>query len=218
MVESKTLSEIKPEIILETICRKDEVMKGLVEKTGEIELKPVADSFDSLVQSIIYQQISGSAANSIYRKLLGEIGSRVTPEKLNTITDDQLRRSGISPQKIRYLRDLTEKVISRELDLSVIHELSDDEIVQKLTAVKGIGVWTAQMFLIFTLGRPDVFPSGDLGIQNAMKKHYGVKGKTIEKRMTKIAGKWSPYRTAATLILWKSENTKLPSTDDRRTK
>lgn len=214
----KTANSIwdRPDSIMDAISQNDPVMKDLVERVGKIDLKPGGDYFESIVQSIIYQQIAGSAAASIYGKLVEAVRSEMVPGNLNELSDDQIRKCGVSPQKLRYLRDLTEKVISGNLDLDSIHKLNDNEIIEELTKVKGIGVWTAQMFLIFTLGRPDVFPSRDLGIQNAMKKQYRIRGKVTEARITRIARKWSPYRTAATWFLWKSENMKLPVVVNRK--
>lgn len=208
-----TILDFDRDVILKGISGRDPVMKSIVERVGAFDLKVGGDYFESLVESIVYQQLAGSAADSIYRKLKLELGSRVSPESLSALKDEQFRKAGISPQKLRYLRDLSSKALSGELDLNGIEALDDDAISARLTSVKGIGTWTAQMFLIFTLGRTDVLPTGDLGIQNAMKKHYSIRGKVTEKRMHRIASKWSPYRTAAVWYLWRSMDIKLPAAE-----
>ena len=163
------ISMVKAAAILEEVSRRDTVMKELAGRIGYFSLQPGGDNLESLVESIVYQQLAGKAAAAIYRKLLGELGGVVTPEKLDRLTDDQFRRAGISPQKLRYLRDLSSKMTSGELELEGIESLGNEDVISRLTTVKGIGRWTAQMFLIFTLGRLDVLPLNDLGFRNALQ-------------------------------------------------
>lgn len=205
------IRHVSPEEILSGICINDPVMRGLVERIGHLGLEAGGDYFESLVQAIVYQQISGKAADSIYKKLLGRIGSSVTPESIAELSDQDLRSAGISPQKMKYLRDLSSKVLNGELELRGIEDLGNQEIIDRLTMVKGIGTWSAQMFLIFTLGRLNVLPLNDLGFKNSLRKHYGIRGKLTENKITRIARKWVPYMSAAVWILWECENTKLPA-------
>ncbi len=204
------LTQVTTDEILQGITQKDPVMKELVERIGYFRLKAGGDYFESLVQAIIYQQISGKAADSIYNRFLLKINGPVTPENLEKISDDDLRTCGVSPQKLRYLRDLTSKTLRGELNLTDIKSLSNREIIERLTIVKGIGEWSAQMFLIFTLGRLNVLPFKDIGFMNALKKHYAVRGKITEPKIKRIAKKWEPYISAGVWILWECENTRLP--------
>ncbi len=149
----------------------------------------------------------------VNRKCLKKLSSPVTPENVERISDLDLRSSGVSPQKIRYLRDLCSRIISGELILNGIGSLPNSEIIRKLTIVKGIGIWSAQMFLIFTLGRLNVLPLNDIGFRNSLKKHYSIKGELTDRKITKIASKWAPYMSAGVWILWECENTKLPASN-----
>ncbi len=209
--EMLEMRHVKVDEILNGISQKDPVMKSLVERIGYFTLNSGGDHFESLVQAIIYQQISGKAADSIYKRFVNALGGPVTPENFETAHDDVLRSAGISPQKLRYLRDLASKVIGGELDLDGIESLRNSQVVERLTIVKGIGIWSAQMFLIFTLGRLNVLPLNDIGFRNALKKHYEIRGQLTDKKIMRIAAKWSPYISAGVWILWECENTKLPA-------
>ncbi len=209
--EKLELGHISTDEILTGISGRDPIMGELVKRIGYFKLEAGGDHFESLVQAIIYQQISGKAAESIYNKFLKKLGGPVIPENIARLSDAEFRSSGISPQKMRYLRDLSGKTLSGELNLSGIELLPNSEIVQKLTIVKGIGIWSAQMFLIFTLGRLNVLPLNDLGFRNSLKKHYGISGELTDTKITKIASKWAPYISAGVWILWECENTKLPA-------
>lgn len=204
------LTHVTTDEILEGITQKDPVMKDLVKRIGYFRLEAGGDWFQSLVQTIVYQQISGKAADSIYNRFLLKLNGPVTPENLERISDEDLRSCGVSPQKLRYLRDLTSKTLSGELDLKDIETLPNQEIIERLTIVKGIGEWSAQMFLIFTLGRLNVLPFKDIGFLNALKKHYALRGKLTDLKIKRIAKKWYPYISAGVWILWECENTRLP--------
>lgn len=210
--ERLELSQVSVEDIISGITSRDPVMAGLVRRIGYFRLEPGGDHFGSLVQAIIYQQISGRAADSIYRRFLERIDGNVTPASLGKLSDVELRSSGISPQKIRYLRDLSDKFLSGVISLEDADTLTNREIIERLTVVKGIGVWTAQMFLIFTLGRLNVLPLNDIGFRNALKRHYSVRGELTDRKITRIAVKWAPFMSAGVWILWECENTKLPAT------
>lgn len=162
--------------------------------------------FDRLVESIISQQLSVKVADVIYARVLNLLpGKKLVPANLLKVKDGDLRKAGMSYGKIKYLKDLSEKVKSGELDLDNLENLENEKVIEELIKVKGIGRWTAEMFLMFALGRPDVFSHGDLGLKNAVKKIYGFEEYKIEV-VEEIVIKWSPYRTIAARILWKSLN------------
>jgi len=160
--------------------------------------------FDRLVESIISQQLSVRVADVIYARVLNLLpGKKLVPANLLKVKDEDLRSAGMSYGKIKYLKDLSDKVKSGELDLDNLDNLENEEVIEELVKVKGIGRWTAEMFLMFALGRPDIFSHGDLGLKNAVKKIYGFEEYKIEE-VEEIVIKWSPYRTIAAKILWRS--------------
>jgi DNA-3-methyladenine glycosylase II len=159
------------------------------------------------VRGIAGQQLSVKAAAAIWRKVLERYGGKVpTPKQILAEQDlEEFRAAcGFSNAKVRYLRSLAEHVEAGELELGRLHELPDDEVIAELTAVKGIGEWTAHMFLMFTLHRPDVLPVGDLGVRNAVALHYELAKPPTPAELERIAGPWAPYRTRACLYLWRS--------------
>lgn len=160
--------------------------------------------FDELVESIVSQQLSIKASDAIYKRIIDLMpGKILNPANLIKIKDEDLRKAGLSYGKIKYLKDLSDKVKSGELDLDNLKNLENEEVIKELIKVKGIGKWTAEMFLMFALGRPDIFSHGDLGLQNAIKKIYKLE-KYDPVIVEEIVIKWSPYRTYATRILWRS--------------
>ena len=185
-------------------------MGGLVERIGPLDDASRRrgrpdDAYGSLVRTIVGQQLSTKAARTIYARLAALFGDRApTPAELITAEEQALREAGLSRQKIRYLRDLAARVQGGELDLNGLHELSDEEVAEKITAVKGLGRWSADMFLIFHLRRPDVLPVGDLGIRRAVKRLYGLPDLPDEDTLRTIADPWRPQRTLACLYLWKT--------------
>ena len=185
----------------------DPTMARLIAEIGpcRYEVKNFGTHFDALCRSIIYQQLSTKAAGTIHGRFLDLFPNRhPTPESLLAISEDKLRGVGLSRQKLNYLRDLASRVHSGALPLDHLDELPDQEIIDYLVQVKGIGVWTAQMFLMFRLGRLDVLPVLDLGIRNAIKKAYRVRGVPTPKRMQKLGAPWSPYASVACWYLWRS--------------
>jgi len=199
------------------LMRRDPVLAAVIKKYKNRSLldTPATDPFSALVRAITAQQISTKAAATIHGRLVALMpGGIATPAALLTISDDQLRAAGLSRQKSAYLRDLAAKVTSGELPVDSLHELSDEDVVQAIVKVKGLGRWSAEMFLMFRLRRPDVLPVGDLGIVTAMQRLYRMRKKPTAARMTKIGEAWRPYRTVACWYLWRSlENT--PATDKR---
>jgi len=148
--------------------------------------------------------LNGKAASTIFGRLEAAVNRRVTPRAVLKLDEARMRSLGLSKQKTAYLRDLAQKTLTREVDFRALPKMPDQEVIAHLTAVKGIGVWTAQMFLIFALGRPDVLPTADLGIRAAMKKQYGLPDLPKPAEMEKIAAAWRPYCSVACWYLWRS--------------
>jgi DNA-3-methyladenine glycosylase II len=183
----------------------DPVIHGVFKQVGPCTLKPQRDRFNMLVRSIISQQISTSAARSIRAKLEALIApEKVSPEVLSRLTFEQLRSAGLSSQKATYLHDLAAKAADGTVQLKTVGRKSDEEIIAELIQVKGIGRWTAQMFLIFSLGRPDVFPPDDLGIKVALRNLYGLAELPTKAEAHALAAPWTPHSTFATWYLWRS--------------
>jgi DNA-3-methyladenine glycosylase II len=163
------------------------------------------DHLSALVRAIIFQQLSTKAASTIHGRFLGLLpGGQISAAALAALTDEQFRSVGVSRQKALYLRDLAEKVDSRAVTLDHLEEMDDEAVITTLSAVKGIGRWTAEMFLMFRLHRPDVLPVGDLGIVNAIKRQYRLRKPPTPDRLLKIGEAWRPYRSVACWYLWAS--------------
>lgn len=187
--------------------RVDPILAEVIERVGPCRLTIRAEGshFDALVRSIVYQQLSGKAAATILGRVHAHYGHRApTASEILATADEHLRAAGLSRQKLGYLRDLATKVESGEVPLHDLEHLADDEIIAHLVRVKGIGRWTVQMFLMFRLGRPDVLPELDLGIQNAIRKAYRKRKRPTPKDVRKIGAKWTPYSSVATWYLWRS--------------
>ena len=188
--------------------QKDPVIKKLIpvcelKKWPEVNFSPQF-IFSEIVENILGQQLSGKAANTIIGRFKDLFGGKIpNPEELLKTPDEKIRVVGTSWAKAKYVKNVAQAVIEKKLNLKNFQNLSDEEIMKELVAIKGIGPWTAEMLLMFTFRREDIFSIGDMGIQNAMFKHYGVK-KGDFKKMIKIAEKWRPYRTTACRILWRS--------------
>ena len=188
----------------------DSIINGLAKKYGEIVRKSRPNVFEDIVDSIISQQLSVKAAATILDRVKSLFADRkITPNLLLNLDDLSLRNCGMSWAKAKYAKDLATKTLDGTLQLDKLDQMSDQEIIDHLVIVKGVGQWTAEMILMFTLVRPDVFPVDDLGIQNAMIKLYGLKkGKRLKTNMLKTAEPWRPHRTIACWYLWKSLDNK----------
>jgi DNA-3-methyladenine glycosylase II len=182
----------------------DPVLGGLIAKVGAYQLTTREPNFETLCRSIVYQQVSGKAAASIFARLAKAVGRRFSARALLSLTPAELRACGLSQQKASYVRDLAQRVVSRQLDFRKLRALSDEEVIERLTEVKGVGVWTAQMFLIFALERPNVLPILDLGVRNAVSKAYGLETHPKPADLARIAEPWHPYCSVATWYLWRS--------------
>ena len=177
-----------------------------VEDLGDRRAGRPEDHYGALVRSIVGQQLSTKAARAIYARLTERFGGRTpTPQEVLADDPDELRAAaGLSRAKVSFLRSLAEHVLEGSLELERLDELSDEDVIAELTAVRGIGVWSAHMFLMFHLGRPDVLPVGDLGIRKAVQKHYDLAELPVGPAIEAIAEPWRPYRTLASLFLWRS--------------
>jgi DNA-3-methyladenine glycosylase II len=184
--------------------KSDPVLRAIIERVGPCRMEFGPPEFHSLAESILYQQLNGKAAATIFARFVALAGDPPTPEGILKLSDAQLRSVGLSKQKSTYLKDLSEKTKAGLLDFARLGDLPDEEVIAHLTQVKGVGVWTSQMFLMFTLKRPDVLPTGDYGVRAAMKKHYKKRKMPKPKDMEKIARAWSPYRSVACWYLWRS--------------
>ena len=188
----------------------DPVMARLIDEHGalvrrDLKRERPGDAYGTLVRSIVGQQLSTRAAATIYGRVLQLFeGHTPTPKQLLKVAPDELRSAGLSRAKVAYLRDLAQHVEEGSLELELLPDLPDEQVAAQLTAVKGLGQWTADMFLIFHLGRPDILPVGDQGIRRAIQVEYGLRKPPDAKRMQKIAKPWQPYRTLACLYLWSS--------------
>jgi DNA-3-methyladenine glycosylase II len=184
--------------------KSDPVMRGIIERVGACRMEYGEPTFHSLAEAIVYQQLNGKAAVTIFKRFTDAAGEPVTPKGVLKLTEQQLRTVGLSKQKSSYLRDLAAKTESGLLNFEKLQGMEEADVIEHLTQVKGVGVWTAHMFLMFTMRRPDVLPTGDYGIQVAIKKHYRKRKLPKPKDMEKIAKAWSPYRSIACWYLWRS--------------
>jgi DNA-3-methyladenine glycosylase II len=182
----------------------DPVLRGIIERVGPFRMAYGEPQFASLAEAIVYQQLNGKAAETIFKRFAALAGDPLTPEGILKLSDAQFRGVGLSKQKSAYLKDLAQKTAAGVLDFSRLPELPDAEVIEHLTQVKGIGVWTAHMFLIFSLRRPNVLPTGDYGVQMALKRHYRKRKLPKPRDMEKIARAWEPYRSVACWYMWRS--------------
>lgn len=192
----------------------DPTMAALIERIGKIDLakrlrrrgeERPADAYGALLRAIVGQQLSTKAARTIYLRVL-EIfdGATPSPEQLLEAPEADLRGAGLSGRKVEYVRDLAKHVISGELELERLDDLADEDVIEEIVAVRGLGRWTAEMFLMFHLQRPDVLSGGDLGIRKAIQVEYGLEEVPTPQETVEIGERWSPYRSLASLYLWES--------------
>ncbi len=212
----------------------DPVLRAIIERVGPCRMTFREPTFHSLARAIAYQQLNGKAALTIFNRLAALAGDPLTPEGILKLTPEQMRAVGLSKQKSSYLLDMADRAHRGELNFSRVLTMSEDEVIEHLTQVKGVGVWTAHMFLMFTLQRPNILPTGDFGIRMAMFKHYLDKrsagngstqtAKTSARKlktrkitlptpaqMEKIAKAWAPYRSIACWYLWRSLDVNTPA-------
>jgi DNA-3-methyladenine glycosylase II len=192
-----------PEKYLQSI---DPILAEVIKKIELKERKKSVNHFRTLVESIVSQQLSVKASDTIFKRFLDLFPGRSfpKPEQVLKMPDDKMRSVGLSGSKVKYIKDLAEKVHKKEVALHKLNKMTDEEVIEHLLQVKGIGRWTGEMFLMFSLQRPDVFSHGDLGLKNAIIKLYSFKKTPTQKQIEKIALKWAPYRSLASRYLWKS--------------
>ncbi len=198
----------------QALAAADPTMAGLIERLGEIDVETrlrrrseerPADAYGALLRAIVGQQLSTKAARTIYGRVLELFGGATPPpQRLLEASEEELRGCGLSGRKVEYVRDLAQHVIAGELELERLGELPDEEVVAEIVAVRGLGVWTAEMFLLFHLERPDVLSGGDLGIRKAIQVEYGLDQMPSPARVLEIGEPWRPQRSLASLYLWES--------------
>ena len=184
--------------------RADSTMRAIVERVGPFALELRGSPYQSLVRALLYQQLAGAAASAIERRFLALFGDRVPePEELLATAPEALRSAGLSRQKTGYLYSLAEHATTGLLEAGALRRASDDEAIEIVTQIKGVGRWTADMLLMFCLGRPDVLPVGDLGVQRVMAEAYRLDSRPDADAMLRIAEPWRPYRSAGAWYLWR---------------
>ena len=192
----------------------DPKLARLIAEIGPFTLEPRDGSFRTLGRAIFFQQLAGPAARAILNRVLAALGTDeehwFAPQQLLAATDEDLRAAGVSRQKLVYLRDLAEKFASGELSEDDFHHLDDEAVIDRASRVKGIGRWTAEMFLIFSLGRPDVLPVDDLGVRRGIQITYGLSDLPKPNEMRQIAEPWRPYRSVASWYMWRALGVTLP--------
>jgi DNA-3-methyladenine glycosylase II len=198
----------------EELAASDPTMAALIERVGEIDLETrlrrrseerPADAYGALLRAIVGQQLSTKAARTIYLRVLDLFGGKTpAPERLLEASEEELRGCGLSGRKVEYIRDLASHVLSGELELERLDDLADEEVIEEIVAVRGLGQWTAEMFLLFYLERPDVLSGGDLGIHKAIGLEYGLEEMPAPQRVLEIGEPWRPHRSLASLYLWES--------------
>jgi len=182
----------------------DPVLGEIITRVGAYRIEFRDPSFETLVKSIVYQQLSGRVASVIFGRLVAAAGGKLTPESILKLRPVRMRGVGLSGQKTAYIRDLARQTRDQRVIFESLAALSDEQVIEQLTQVKGIGVWTVHMFLIFALRRANVLPTGDLGIRNAIRKAYGMDELPKPLEIENLAEPWRPYRTIASWYLWRS--------------
>ncbi len=188
--------------------KSDPILSAIIDRVGPCRMEFGPPEFHSLAEAIVYQQLNGKAAVTIFKRFAALAGEPLIPQGILKLSDADMRSAGLSKQKISYLKDMARRAASKQLDFSRLPEMSDEAVIEHLTQVKGVGVWTAHMFLMFTLRRPNVLPTGDYGVQVAIKKCYRKRQLPKPSQMEKIAKPWEPFRSIACWYLWRSLDVK----------
>ncbi|HEY1851712.1 MAG TPA: hypothetical protein VGG60_11855 [Candidatus Binataceae bacterium] len=216
------MAKVSPPYAADAIAhlkRVDPILGAVIDRVGAYSINRRPDRFHSLVQAIIFQQLAGRAAQTIFDRFVAAVGGGrfPTPDRLLAASDETMRSAGLSRGKMAYIRDLATHVNNRTLSFHRHGRMTDDEIIADLTRVRGIGRWTAEMFLMFNLHRPDVLPVDDLGVRNAVARLYGMSAPPPPKELRVFGQRWSPYRTVASWYLWQSLNVVPPDGAAART-
>ena len=185
------------------VLNKDKKLKKIISSVGEYNIRIISNSFEALVEAIITQQISDAAGKKISLKFKNLFGKKYpTPSDVIKLSTDEIKSIGLSKMKAEYIFDLSKMIVDKKLDLQIFKKMSNENVISELTKVRGIGRWTAEMYLIFALGRVDVFPLGDLGLINGIKKLYRLENPSTDE-ILKITNNWIPYRTIGTWYIWR---------------
>ncbi len=182
----------------------DPVMARVIKAVGPYKLVKREPTIETICRSIVYQQLSGKAAATIFGRFKKAVGRNFSAKSILRLSTEELRACGLSQQKVSYIRDLAERTLRKEINFRGLAAMSDEEVIEHLTRIKGIGVWTVQMFLLFALERPNVLPTADLGVRNAIAKAYGLEAPPKVPEILAIAQRWHPYCSVATWYLWRS--------------
>ncbi len=193
------------------LTQADPVLAGVIARVGPMKMPRIPATFHFVVRSIAFQQLHRNAAKTIFDRLVAAAGNgpALTPEAILKLSAQRMRKCGLSRQKLSYIRDLARRTRSGEIEFAKLPRMSDAEVIEHLTRVKGIGIWSAQMFLLFTLRRPNVLPSTDFGIQNAIRQAYGKRRLPKPKHVEKLGRAWHPYCSVASWYLWRSLDKKV---------
>jgi DNA-3-methyladenine glycosylase II len=187
--------------------RQDPILSGIIQRVGDYSILFRDPNFETLVKSIVFQQLSGRVASVIFARLVKGAGGSLTPESILKLRPSRMRTLGLSGQKTAYIRDLARHTRDGTVIFEELGGLADEAVIERLTQVKGIGVWTAHMFLIFALQRTDILPVGDLGIRNAIRKAYTLPELPAPDEIERLAKRWRPYCSVASWYLWRSLDT-----------
>jgi DNA-3-methyladenine glycosylase II len=202
---------------LDHLKKSDTILASIIARVGPCKMAYRDPTFEMLARAIVFQQLSTKAATTIYRRLEEAAGGALTPDSIQNLSVGEMRRAGLSRQKLGYIRDLAEHALSGKVDFALLPAMSDEEVITALTDIKGVGVWTAHMFLLFSLRRPNVLPIGDLGVRMAIQRAYRKRKMPTPKQVEQIAKGWHPYCSYAAWYLWRSlELPKEESTTEAR--
>lgn len=201
-----TLNPAKLRRAVQHLKAADAVLAGIIERVGPPPKTPAyrEPTYETMVRSITFQQLAGKAALTIFNRLVEAAGGTITPESILALSEERMRAAGLSRQKLSYIRDLAEKTQSGDIDFERLHGMSDEEVIDHLTRVKGVGVWSAQMFLQFALRRCNVLPTADYGLRSAIKTAYRKRKMPTPKEVERIARPWHPWCSVASWYLWRS--------------
>jgi DNA-3-methyladenine glycosylase II len=184
--------------------KSDAILASIIGQVGPCQIAYREPTFETLARAIVFQQLSTKAARTIYGRLEEAAGGKLTPEAIQQLSVGEMRRAGLSRQKLGYIRDLAEHALSGKIDFARLPAMNDEEVIAALTDIKGVGVWTAHMFLLFSLRRPNVLPVGDLGVRTAIQRVYRKRKLPTPKQVEQIAKSWHPYCSYAAWYLWRS--------------
>ena len=185
------------------VLNKDKKLKKIISSVGECKIRTISNPFEALVEAIITQQISDSAGKSISLKFKNLFGKKYpTPSDVTKLTIEQIKSVGLSRMKAEYIFDISQMIVDKKLDFKIFKKMSNEDVISELIKIRGIGKWTAEMYLIFALGRMDIFPLGDLGLINGIKKLYDLENPSTDE-ILEITNSWIPYRTIGTWYIWR---------------